>query len=214
MNRTPTHAAQTLLLAAALGFVAAVGGCGSATVERPLAATLGGADPVQQMEFWHRLADEPVTSNDDAFHALLLFEGGEDAAGDYAGRVKALKDKGLLGNGFAQPANQGVDRGALSVALAKALKIRGGLVMSVFGPSPRYATKELEFAEVYPASSPNQTFSGSEFLAVMSRAEEYQKAQQPGGPSGGAGYVPPEMELKHGGTSGAAAPRATQPTGA
>ena len=37
------------------------------------------------------------------------------------------------------------------------LLIRGGIVMSLFGPSPRYATKELEFAEVYPASSPNQT---------------------------------------------------------
>ena len=198
----------------------ATSGCGSATVEQPLAQTLGGNDPDKQMEFWHRLADEPVTSNDDAFHALLLFADGSDPAADYAGRVQALKARGLLPGGFDQPANRAVDRGTFSVALAKALRVRGGIVMGLFGASPRYATKELEFAEVYPASSPNQTFSGSEFLAVMSRAEEYQKARQASAPTGGPAYAPPEMELKRGGMDGASGggpdggtivPPATQP---
>ena len=180
----------------------ASGGCGTATVGRPLAQTLGGNEPEQQMDFWHQLAEQPVTSNDDAFHALLMFTDGADPAADYAGRVQALKSKGLLPGGFNQPANQAVDRGTFSVSLAKALKVRGGIVMGLFGPSPRYATKELEFAEVYPTSSPNQTFSGSEFLAVMSRAEEYQKARQANAQSGGPAYTPPEMELKRGGVSG------------
>ena len=194
----------------------AIAGCGTATVDKPLAQTLGGDDPIQQMEFWHRLADQPVTSNDDAFHALLLFSDGSDPAADYAGRVRALKAKDLLPASFDQPANRALDRGTFSVALAKALKVRGGIVMSLFGPSPRYATKELEFASVYPSSSPNQTFSGSEFLAVMSRAEEYQKARQANAPSGGAGYVPPEMDLKQGGggrADGEAVPPATRPAG-
>ena len=196
----------------------AIVGCGTATVDKPLAQSVGGNDPIQQMEFWHRLAEQPVTSNDDAFHALLLFTDGADPAADYAGRVQALKAKALLPASFDQPANRALDRGTFSVALAKALNVRGGIVMSLFGPTRRYATKELEFASVYPSSSPNQTFSGSEFLAVMSRAEEYQKAQRAGGPTGGAGYVPPEMDLKQGGgTTGPGAPTtapATRPADA
>jgi hypothetical protein len=173
-------------------------GCAPATVDKPLAPTLGGVEPDKQMEFWHQLAEQPVTSNDDAFHAVLIFVDGQDASADYEARVSALKQKNMLPASFNQPANQAVDRGTLSVALARALKIRGGVVMSIFGPSPRYATKELEFAAIYPSSSPNQTFSGSEFLAVMSRAEEYQQTRDTGATPGKSDYVPPELELRQG----------------
>jgi hypothetical protein len=171
-------------------------GCQPAYVDKPVTAISGGNDPDQQIDFWHRLAESPITSYDDAFHAILMFTDGDDPATDYPGRVQAMKNKGLLAAGFNRPWNESVDRGTVSVALAKALKIRGGLVMSIFGASGRYATKELEFLEVYPISTPNQTFSGSEFIAVMSRAEEYQKATQSGTQTGGAGYNPPEMEMK------------------
>jgi hypothetical protein len=68
-------------------------GCQSARVAEPLAAKLGGNEPDAQMEFWHQLADQPVTSNDDAFHGLLLYLDGADAAADYASRVQTLKDR-------------------------------------------------------------------------------------------------------------------------
>ena len=176
----------------------ALTGCAPAVVEKPLASSLGGADPEKQMEFWHQLAEQPVTSNDDAFHALLIFVDGQDASADYAARVAVLKEKKLLPASFNQPSNQAADRGTLSVALARTLKLRGGVVYSIFGSSARYATKELEFAEIYPPSSPNQIFSGSEFLAVMSRAEDYQQNKASGGKSSGSEYVPPELELRQG----------------
>jgi len=196
--RCSTGGRLALYAACVAVWMAPLGGCAPAKVEKPLAQTLGGAEPEQQMEFWHQLAEQPITSYDDAFHALLIFADGQDTAADYPARVAALKQKGLLRSSFDAPGNQAVDRGTLSVALAKALKLRGGLVMSIFGPSPRYATKELEFNAIYPPSSPNQTFSGSEFLAVLSRAEEYQQARGTGDAPGGAGYTPPEMELRQG----------------
>jgi hypothetical protein len=186
-------------------------GCTSARVAHPVTSVAGGNDPDQQIDFWHRLAEAPVTSYDDAFHAILMFADGEDPAPDYPARLKAMQSRGLLSSSFNRPADEAVDRGTVSVALAKALKIRGGVVMSIFGPSPRYATKELEFLEVYPTSSPNQTFSGSEFVSVISRAEEFQKEKQ-GSQTGGAAYTPPEMELKRPKTSPPATrPSATEP---
>jgi hypothetical protein len=56
-----------------LAVVVLLGGCQSARVDRPLTAELGGSDEDTQLEFWHSLAQQPVTSNDDAFHGLLLF---------------------------------------------------------------------------------------------------------------------------------------------
>src|SRR4051812_35462313 len=81
-------------------------GCHSAQVAEPLTEKLSGSDLDAQMEFWHTLAERNLTSNDEAFHGLLLYLDTEDAATDYAGRVKALKAKGLLDAGFNQPAHQ------------------------------------------------------------------------------------------------------------
>lgn len=170
---------STLLLPlAALAFVAT--GCTTARVDRPLTAELGASDPDTQLEFWHSLADQPVTSNDDAFHGLLLFLDGTDPATTYEQRVAALQDRRMLPKGFNQPAEQAVDRGTLAVALSRALNIRGGVVMALTGPSPRYATKELAFLGIYPSSSPNQTFSGTEYLGIIGKAEDYQRTARVG----------------------------------
>jgi hypothetical protein len=157
-----------------------MGGCQTARVDRPLTAELGASDEDTQLEFWHSLAQQPVTSNDDAFHGLLLFLDGTDPATDYAGRVAALKDRKFLPGGFSQPAEQAVDRGTLAVALSRALEIRGGVVMALTGASPRYATKELVFLGIYPPSSPNQTFSGTEYLGIIGKAEDYQRVARAG----------------------------------
>lgn len=200
-ERSPAVVHWAVLTGVLFASVLASSGCQPAKVQDPLTRTYGGNADDQQLEFWHRLADRPVTSNDEAFHGLLIFTDGQDPAGDYAGRVATLRKRGMLPADFNQPADQSVDRGTIAVALAKALKIRGGLTMSLFGPSPRYATKELEFLNLYPTSSPNQTFSGTEFLGIMAKAEEYQNpstrgdkavnvvAEESGGPAPAA--VPP-----------------------
>lgn len=162
----------SLLLAVALA------GCQTARVERPLTLDHGGNDVGEQLEFWHALAERPVTSNDDAFHGLLLFLDGEDPAADYADRLSTLRSRGLLPGGFDAPADRAVDRGTLAVAIVKALKIDGGLVMRVFGPSPRYAVRELQFMELYPPSSPHQTFSGTEFVGIIGKLEDYQRNEE------------------------------------
>ena len=172
--------APARLRAAALFVLAALlaGGCQSARVEQPLTANLGTNDPAQQLEFWHQLAEQPVTSNDDAFHGLLMFLDGDDPANDYAGRVRELRRRRMLPRGFDRPAEQAVERGTLAVALLKALNIDGGLALRLFGPSPRYAVRELVFLDLYPPSSPHQTFSGTEFLGIIGKAEDYQRREK------------------------------------
>jgi hypothetical protein len=87
----------------------------------------------------------------------------------------------MLPGGFSQPAEQAIERGTLAVAIVRALKIKGGLAMHLFGATPlstRYAVRELQFMELYPASSPNQTFSGTEFLGIIGKLEDYRRGEQ------------------------------------
>jgi hypothetical protein len=156
-------------------------GCQTATVKQPVDVKEkdSASDQDSQMNFWHDLADQRVTCNDDAFHALLLYSDGKDDSKTYDDRVAALKAKGLLSQSFSKPANQAVGRGVLAVAIVKLLGIKGGWVMHVFGPTERYATKELEYDGIYPPSSPQQTFSGAEFVGIMGKVDDYQPPAEP-----------------------------------
>lgn len=151
-------------------------GCGSAPMAQPLSAELSKDEPDAQMEFWHTLPDRRIASNDEAFHALLLFVDGSDPSGDYDGRVATMKQRGMLPADFNGLQAAGVKRGTVAVAIARALEIKGGLSMRLFGPTPRYAMRELQYMNLFPPSSPQQTFSGQELLGIIGRAEDYQRS--------------------------------------
>src|SRR5687767_12943978 len=91
--------------------LAVLAGCQTAKVAQPLTGNLAGNDPDSQMEFWHTLASRPVTSNDEAFHGLLLYLDGQDAAGSYAQRVELMRSRQMLPGDFAAPADAAVTRG-------------------------------------------------------------------------------------------------------
>ena len=151
------------------------GGCQSAHVTESVTAKYKGNDTDAQLNFWHELADRRLTSNDDAFHGILLDMNGHDNSADYAGRVAELKQRGLLPESFSKPADVAIERGTLAFVIVKILNIHGGWVMHVFGDTPRYAVRELVYDDIFPPSSPQQTFSGAEFVGVIGKVDDYQK---------------------------------------
>ena len=150
-------------------------GCHTPKNGKPLPKELAGSDPDAQIDFWHALADEPVASNDAAFHGLLLYADGKDDSADYAARVAALKSRKWLPANFNEPAEAGVKRGTVAVALMRLMNQRGGVTASILGPTPRYAVRELMFLNVYPPSTPNQSFSGTEFVGIIGAVEDFQR---------------------------------------
>ena len=134
----------------------------------------GASDDNAQFEFWRQLSERPLTSNDDAFHGLLLYLYQNDPANDYGGRVRLLKDRKMLPAAFDRPGDEAVTRGVLAVAVAQILKIKGGLMMHLTGNNPRYSLLELQDMELFPPSSENQTFSGGEFVGIIGKMEDYQ----------------------------------------
>ena len=156
--------------------LATLGGCQTPQSANPLAVELAGNDLEAQMAFWHQLTERKVVSNDEGFHGLLLFLESSDPAESYEGRVEILRERQMLPDGFREPPDAALSRGTMAVILARALGIKGGITMRVLGATPRYATRELQYLSIYPRSSPNQTFSGSEFLGIVGRAEDYERS--------------------------------------
>ncbi|MGD0389407.1 MAG: hypothetical protein ABSC42_10685 [Tepidisphaeraceae bacterium] len=174
MRSDPPIAARAIAWAfCALTVVCA--GCQTAHVNSSLTAKFSGNDADAQLNFWHELANRHLTSNDEALHGLLLYADGRDDANTYDKRVATLKSRGLLAASFSEPANDAIRRGDLAVAIVNLLGIKGGWVMHIFGPTPRYAVRELVYAGIFPPSSPQQTFSGAEFVGVIGKLDDYQQ---------------------------------------
>ncbi len=152
-------------------------GCQKAIDNRDLAsdpsATSTSFD--NRMDFWHTLASDRICSNDEAFHGLLLYLEKADQAKNYQERVKLLQDLGMLSSDFNGKPNEAVTRGVVAVAVVKVLEIKGGIFLHLFNKSERYATRELVYEGVFPPSTQNQIFSGSEFVGIIGRIEDYQR---------------------------------------
>ena len=152
-------------------------GCQSAHVAEPLTHSITGDDADAQLEFWHQLETRPVTCNDEAFHGLILYLDQSDPSPDYVTRVNTLKSREILPKSFNQPGDEAISRGTLAVAISSALKIKGGMMLHLRPfDNGRYATRELVYMDLYPPSTPNQTFSGANFLASSGGSEDYRAA--------------------------------------
>lgn len=171
--------------------LALAAGCHTPRAGKPLDPKLAGSNPGAQIDFWHTMTSEPVASNDQAFHGLLLYADGKDDSPDYAARLHTLKTRGMLPYGFNESAEQGVRRGTVAVAVMKLLDQKGGVTLHVLGPNPRYAVRELMFLSVYPPSTPNQSFTGNEFVGIIGRVEDYQQGNPADVP---AAVLPGEMK--------------------
>jgi hypothetical protein len=158
---------------------ALLGGCAATRVKDPVVPTLAGVSDPQsaQLAFWRDIATRKVVCNDDAFHGLLLFLDANDPNNDYNARVDALKARKLIPDYFNAGADQAVNRGTIAYAVVQALHIKGGWALTVFGPTPRYALRELINLNLFPKSSPEQTFSGSEYVGIIGRIEDYQDGE-------------------------------------
>jgi hypothetical protein len=173
LSRIRQHTVAAIV-AGACALAALAAGCQSAHVASSVVTKFPGDDTDAQLSFWHELAGHHLTSNDDAFHGILLDLDGHDKSKDYAQRVATLKSRGFLKASFDEPADTAIERGVMATIVVKVLDIRGGWAMHVFGDTQRYALRELVYRGIFPPSSVQQTFSGSEFVGVIGKIDDSQ----------------------------------------
>ena len=109
--------------------------------------------------------------------------------------MQVAKAKQWLDAGWDRPANESAQVGWMAVAGCRTTGVQGGLTMRVFGPTPRYATKELVFMGILPLRTENQSLTGQEFVDFVNRLGRAQKFGRPTalkgeGAQAGVGVIP------------------------
>jgi len=141
-------------------------------------------------QFFYDLARKHVATNADVAHALFFYIDGTDSAPDYAARIKFLKDRKYLPSGFNGKPDAPIERGPLAIALCKLGNFKGGLTSHLFGATERYCTRTLVDEGIYPESSPNMSFTGTEFCSILGKVEDVQQGNPNRAP---AEFLPGEI---------------------
>ena len=137
------------------------------------------ATSATELDFWQMLETQPLLSNHDALHGLLLLAEFEDDHAGFAERLAEARRRGWLGETAELDPEGAATVGFVSVALCEVLKIDGGLTMRLLGRSPRYCTRALIDAGLLPDRSPNQAVRGPEFIDLVAHAEDWRAAHAP-----------------------------------
>lgn len=168
---------RLLMIALSLAGLCAAG-CERTMVAQPLDASTMAGTPEAAMEFWHSLPGRSAVTNSEGLHGVLLLADGTDASENYEARVATLKQRGWVEEGFDEPENMAMQRGTLAKALTHALDIRGGVMMHLTNRAPRYAARELAYMGIIQSeTTSNQVMSGLDYLAIISKSQDYMTTQ-------------------------------------
>jgi hypothetical protein len=131
------------------------------------------SSPAAELDFWSGLESRGAVTVNDALHGLFIVADGADPYEAWDDRLTAARQRGWLPARAEPQANASASVGMVAVATCKILSIRGGLTMTLLGPTPRYCTRELVFLEILPPRSEHQSLSGIEFIDLVGRLEDH-----------------------------------------
>ena len=133
-----------------------------------------------ETSYFRELADRKATFLSDGFYSVCLLLGVADKYNNFESQKNFLKEQGILPE---RAINAGADdplrKSTAAYMFCRALDIKGGAVMRVFGPSERYALRELVYKQLVAEGPAKKIVSGRELLSILMRASEY-KAKEVG----------------------------------
>ncbi len=150
--------------------VVVLGGCARTVLDSSVVDEYPGAE--MELDFIEHVSEQRIISTNDALHGLYLLTDGDDTAANYQERLAEAKRRGWLPENADPPANESMEVGFAAMAGCAILGEKGGLTMRVFGPSPRYCTRELVFLGILPERTEHQSLSGLEFIDFLGRLED------------------------------------------
>ncbi|MFC1514363.1 hypothetical protein ACFL5X_00480 [Candidatus Omnitrophota bacterium] len=132
------------------------------------------------LDYFEYLITKKTASRSDACRSLAVLLNIEDEFGDLDSQIEYLKQKNILPKKIASEfdPDQPLRKGLTAYMFYKALEIKGGVILRVFGISQRYALKELVFQEVMLPGYDRDIVSGKELVLTLTEAAHYLAEQQ------------------------------------
>lgn len=134
----------------------------------------GGAAPQESRTAWLRrvYATDRCTFGDGARGVLGLVSDAH-VDGPFDSVRKDLAEPGIVASDWTVQESDKLTKGHLAYMLCRALKIEGGVVMRLFGPSRRYSLRECDFVGLIAGGSVDEFVSGRELLDILQKAAVY-----------------------------------------
>lgn len=153
-------------------------------------------------QFFSELGYKDVATVADAARALAIFVSqGAESGADFAAAREYLRGQGVSDGWLdGAQADNPLQKGHLASLVCRALGIKGGLWMCLFGPQPRLALRECVYLELMVRGAEYQHVTGGELVGVIDRADRFRLERE--------GKEIPKLE---GRPSGAAAEAEEQP---
>jgi len=136
------------------------------------AATAGAADN----SFFRVLASKPNATFEDGCKCAAMLAG-IPTSGDITDVKARLAVRKIIPKKWLEekPGSERLTKGVMAYMICTSLRIRGGLVMSLLGPTCRYAFRECVYLKLIARGNAAGLVSGGELLAVLGRAEKYKR---------------------------------------
>jgi len=159
------------IAATALALAAFCAGCAGAGHIVGAAAALAPQD--NSAEFLDAVSSRSTVSENQALMGILLLTDGKDDCRTFQQRVSVLAERKIVDGSWDFAAGRPITRGRLAYMLYRACRMRGGLILTLAGPSRRYCLRELQYQGLMADGLPDGNVTGMEFVAVLARADKY-----------------------------------------
>ena len=126
-------------------------------------------------KFYNRLITQPIARKLDGIYSVMVLLGKQKDFTSFDAELVFLKDQGYLLQAPKKPwkLEEPLLKGELAYMLCKALRIKGGLHMRLFGSSARYALFELVYMKIMVYGDPREKVSGRELAYSFMQAADY-----------------------------------------
>jgi hypothetical protein len=125
--------------------------------------------------YFAELMTRKVSFRYDAGKIFVLLMGVENQYIDLNSQIIFLKEKKLLPKKLEADFSprEPLRRGLFAYMLYKALDLKGGITLSLFGISERYALKELVYQGIMASGNANDILTGDELVSTTMRAADH-----------------------------------------
>jgi len=130
--------------------------------------------PLKELYF-AQLVQKRITFGYDAAKTIAILMGVDEEYLDLTSQVAYLRQHGFLPRRTQQSFDpmQPLRKGLVAYMFRQALGIPGGIALRLFGPSERYALKELAFQGFMAPGHVNDLITGEELVQLATQAAQY-----------------------------------------
>jgi len=132
------------------------------------------ATPVEP-EYFKSLLSRKVVFFADACKVMTLLLGRQDEYPDTVSQITFLEENNILPQDLSSRPDpkEPLRKGQIAYMLCRALDIKGGLWIHIFGLSQRYAVKELAFEGIAESGNSRDIISGKELILMLGSSADY-----------------------------------------